>query len=71
MNKEPEKNNSNNNGSKGIEKCFHQVFRSQFNSYIGNGGNCGACTTDEHNKECENYHPIRIWKYEVEDAEKP
>jgi len=49
---------------KTIERCFYQIFKTQTDCK----GNCYTCKTDELNKECERYVPIKISTYEIQNS---
>ncbi len=41
--------------------CFYQVFKTK----VIRNGNCGICTPDEKNEQCEHYIPMTLWTVEV------
>jgi hypothetical protein len=43
-----------------ILKCINQVFRPSGNTMLENGADCSLCTTDEKNKECKYYQPVKV-----------
>ena len=47
--------------------CLHQYFRPKLDHNIEGEGNCYSCISDEQNKYCERYYPIKIIKYEVKE----
>jgi len=51
--------------------CLHQFSRPKLSQPSNNGrGNCLACKTDEHNKFCTGYCPIKVILITINKEEK-
>jgi len=51
-----------------LERCFYQASSTKLSleiEEVKGVGNCTICITDEKNKECRGYFPMKVWRYYV------